>query len=207
MKKACISALLWLACLGALAPAQALQITLVPHGPATVYVDDYVQVDMSIVGLQSGGLNTELGAFHLDLYYDPTMLTLLSPTAANWGNSLGHTSPVAEALTFADNSTPGLLRLDEVSLLDRTALDVLQGDSFLLASLIFQVTAPAPPRPDNTFLFADDILLGDAAGNRIPAGLDQIPQLILFVDEPATLAIFGLGLSALAWRRRLTGKR
>ncbi|GJI94979.1 hypothetical protein RugamoR57_16970 [Duganella caerulea] len=202
MKKLMCAALLGLSCLGALPQAQALQITLTPRGGYQIAPGGEVVVDVAIAGLQSGGLSTELGAYHLDLYYDPDLLSYLAGPPSSWGTALGRTDGGAEALAVADQSTPGLLRLDEVSLLDGVTLDALQGDSFRLATLAFQVGYPSLPAPANTFLFADSILLGDADGNPIPVALSEIPVLILQVDEPGTLAILALGAAALAWRRR-----
>jgi hypothetical protein len=203
MKKLLIAALLGLSCLGAWPLAQALQMTLVPRGGYQIAPGGSVLVELGIAGLQSGGLDTELGAFHLDLYYDPTVLAYTPAAPSGWGGALGQTG-LGEALAFADASTPGLLRLDQVSLLDGLALDQLQDDGFVLATLAFEVLPWTSPPPANTFLFADNILLGDAFGNVIPAALDQIPVLILQVDEPPPLAIIGAGLAALAWGRRRT---
>lgn len=202
MKKLLFAVLLGLSCLGALPQAQALQITLTPHGGYQIAPGDQLLVDLDIAGLQSGGLSTELGAYHLDLYYDPSLLSFLPGPPTGWGTALGSTTGPVEALAFADHGTPGLLRLDEVSLLDGVTLDALQGDAFRLATLAFQVLQAPAPAPANTFLFADAIVLGDAAGNLIPVALSNIPVLILQVDEPGTLAILALGAAALAWRRR-----
>ncbi|PHV17649.1 hypothetical protein CSQ90_04705 [Janthinobacterium sp. BJB303] len=202
MNKLFLAALLWLACLGCSPLAQALQMTLVPRGGYQIAPGGTVLVDLNIAGLQSAGLSTELGAFHLDLYYDPDLLFYLPGAPSGWGTALGQTAGGAQALAFADHGTPGLLHLDEVSLLDALTLGQLQGDGFRLATLAFQARMPGGPVPANTFLFADDILLGDAAGNRIPVALDEIPVLILQVEEPATIALFGMGVAALAWQRR-----
>ncbi|MGK5054951.1 hypothetical protein [Janthinobacterium sp. RB2P8] len=202
MKKLCIAAMLWLACLSWAPLAQALQMSLVPRGGYQIAPGGLLVVDLNIAGLQSGGLNTELGVFHLDLYYDPTLLSFLPGAPSGWGTALGQTAGGAEALAFADASTPGLLRLDEVSLLDGLTLGQLQGDGFRLATLAFHVMMPPGPAPANTILFADDILLADAGGNLIPVVPDQIPILILQVDAPGTLALLGLGMAALARQRR-----
>ncbi|WP_298405797.1 PEP-CTERM sorting domain-containing protein [Janthinobacterium sp.] len=202
MKKLLTAAMLWLACLSCAPMAQALQMTLVPRGSYQIAPGGMLLVDLNIAGLQSGGLSTELGAFHLDLYYDPDLLFYLPGAPSGWGTALGQTGGGAQALAFADASTPGLLHLDEVSLLDGLTLGQLQGDGFRLATLAFQVRVPPFPAPANTILFADDILLGDAGGNVIPVALDQVPILILQVDEPGTLALLALGMGALAWQRR-----
>ncbi|MEG1117865.1 MAG: hypothetical protein RSE46_22710, partial [Janthinobacterium sp.] len=154
MKKFCFLAMFWLACLSWAPLAQALQMSLVPRGGAHIAPGGLLLVDLNIAGLGSGGLNTELGVFHLDLYYDPDLLFYL-PGASGWGTALGQTAGGAEALAFADASTPGLLRLDEVSLLDGLTLGQLQGDGFRLATLAFQARMPGGPVPANTFLFAD----------------------------------------------------
>ena len=206
MKKLCFLAMFWLACLSWAPLAQALQMSLVPRGGYQIAPGGLLLVDLNIAGLQSSGLSTELGAFHLDLYYDPLLLSFLPGAPSGWGTALGQTAGGIQALAFADASTPGLLHLDEVSLLDALTLDQLQGDSFRLATLAFHVLVPPKPAPANTILFADDILLGNAAGNVIPAALEQVPILILQVDEPGTLALLGLGMAALAWQRRKPGR-
>ena len=43
--------------------------------------------------------------------------------------------------------SPGLLHLDEVSLLDGPTLGQLQGDGFRLATLAFQARMPGGPVP------------------------------------------------------------
>ncbi|PHV06185.1 hypothetical protein CSQ96_17330 [Janthinobacterium sp. BJB412] len=97
---------------------------------------------------------------------------------------------------------PGQLHLAEVSLLDGATLRAMQGDAFLLGTLAFNVTMPPPPVPPDTIIVADDILLGDAAGDRILGLANFNPQVILQVDEPGTLAALALGLAAMAGVRR-----
>jgi hypothetical protein len=201
MKKLLFVALLGLACLG-WTPARALEITLVPRGGYQIAPGGELLVELGISGLRSGGLDTELGAFHLDLYFDPDLLSYISTAPSSWGDGLGSTNDINQALAFSDDSAPGLLRLDEVSLLDELTLAQLQGDSFRLATLAFRVLPGLAPVPGNTLLFVDDILLGDAGGTPIALAPGQFPVLILQVDEPATPAILGLGMAAMVWCRR-----
>lgn len=120
--------------------------TPVLHPPQNLFID------VNISGLQSGGTNIQLGAFQFDLSYDPTMLVPYSVPPAGWGSALGNIG-AGEAIGDYDASTPGLIHVDELSLLETSAatcvfctgpyLEDLQGDSFRLVTLGFDVLPTA----------------------------------------------------------------
>ncbi|SFL89263.1 cohesin domain-containing protein [Rugamonas rubra] len=202
MKKICCAAMLWLLTLAWLPSARALSITLDPRGGFQVAPGGTLLLDINIDGLRSGGLNTELGAFQFDLLFDPTLFQFVAGLPSAFGSGLGVVGDPGSALGFVDLVAPGQLHLAEVSLLDGATLRAMQGDAFLLGTLAFNVTMPPPPVPPDTIIVADDILLGDAAGDRILGLANVNPQVILQVDEPGTLAALALGLAAMAGVRR-----
>ena len=81
------------------------------EGPGTF------SVSININNLQVDNPARLLGAFSLDLLFDPAVLTYLPFPSNNWGKTLGDVS-AGEALADIDFSTPGILHLSEVSLLE-----------------------------------------------------------------------------------------
>jgi hypothetical protein len=196
----CAAALLLL---GGAQQAQALSTTLVARGGPQVRPGGALLLDIGVVGLQSGGLDAELGAFQMDIHYDPALLRFVATEPTGWGRGLGEPDFLGEAFAFIDAGTPGLLRVGEVSLLDAGALDARQGDAFRLATLAFYVLMPAVPAPAYSVVVASDIVLAGPAGEPLPAAAGGDPFVILQVPEPPTLAVLGLGLAAMAWLGRL----
>lgn len=103
-------------------------------------------ISINIKNLQVDNPARLLGAFSLDLLFDPTGLTYLPFPSNNWGTALGDVS-AGEALADIDTSTPGVIHLSEVSLLEAASdtcllcggpfLKDLQGNNLNLATLRF----------------------------------------------------------------------
>lgn len=160
------------------------------HGIENIFVD-----------INVSGLDTTLGAFDLEINYDQNVFVPLLVPPAGFGSQLGDIF-LGEAIGGIDTSTPGTINLFEVSLLFDFELDALQGTppiGFTLATLGFFAFSPAAGVP-STLLSTSNIVLSDALGNIIL--VDANPSARIFVPEPTTLAIFGLGLAGLGFARR-----
>jgi len=171
-----------------------------------------VTVDVVISGLQSGGVNSLLGAFDLTLQFDPDVLQLLT-VPSTLGTALGDPADPGQTLVGGDTSTPGLFRFFEVSFLEASLnscvfctgpyLENLQSDSFTLASLVFYAPGPYSGALFTTFMLVDT-LLSDAAGNEIDgvtirnAGV-RIPE----PDGWVLLATAAFAAAAVGRRRRI----
>src|SRR5512133_3571377 len=113
-----------LCCMSMAGQALAISLTLTPSS-LTIDQGDFADVYLGISGLGSG---TNLGAFSLDITYDPTKLSFSN---ALFYNSLGDPS-LFEAATFQSDD-PGRLYLEETSFLSIPELAALnQGSSFNL---------------------------------------------------------------------------
>lgn len=170
--------------------ATAAVVTLTPSSVATSSGTP-VAVDVRVSNLGTGNA---LGAFDLDVSYNPA---LLSFGTAVFGTSLGNPASF-EALTNASASTPGIVDFGEVSLLAPAQLAAGQAGSFLLATLNFNGTASGT----NAFALLGTSVLSDAFGR--PLTIVQVTP----IPEPETFSLLGLGLAALAvWRRRASRGR
>jgi hypothetical protein len=160
---------------------------------------------LRISGLHTDNPSLLLGGFSLDLVFDPAVLTYLPFPPAGWGGALGNVA-TGEALSGIDSSTPGILRLSEVSLLEADPdtcllcsgpfLKNLQGSSFNLLTLRFFDAASS----GSTQLQIANALFADADGN--PITLDATNGATVRVPEPGNLAMIGLGMAAMACLRR-----
>lgn len=168
-----------------------------------VPVSSNFSVDLMVSGLGNSSAPS-LGAFDVDILYNPLQMTFLSYTL---GTSLGDIS-----LLEADDWSQGALgggRIDlaEVSYLTVAELDALQADSFILANLTFRCLAPG------TSLIQIDasdsfLTLGDANGDGLNFTLGQAVAVTQEgggpppIPEPSTFLLLGSGLAGLAWFRR-----
>lgn len=186
-----------LATLLALPQAQAISITLEPRTgrvfspPANVFFD----VDISNLG------SNVLGAYSLDVHYDPTLFNFLALVPAGWGGALGNVRN-GEALGQLDLSTPGLIRISEVSLLDDAALDVLQlpGSNRLLTLGLYAFNTDF--EFPTTIVSADNFVLSDGAGDRLIPSSERA-ALVFRVPEPSTPALLVIGAFGALLLRRL----
>jgi hypothetical protein len=137
--------------------AHAIVIQFVP-GVQTVSLGDTVDVEVRILDL-GGGAPPSLGAFDLDVTFDPSILT---PTAVTFGAFLGDPS-LLEAVT-GFTFFPGLVDLFETSFLSGVELDALQPDPMLLATLSFDAVGLG-----TSALVFTDVILGDALGDPLIA--------------------------------------
>ena len=147
-----------------------------------------VTVDINISGLAAGAAPS-LGAFDIDLNFDPTILSFSSAT---FGAGL---DPVGIG-TFngATDFGGGLLNLFEVSLTPTVFLDLFQSDAFTLAQVTFEAIGAGL-----SDLGLSVLALSDGDGNSIGA---ETVGATVSVPEPSTLALLGLGLAGLGFARR-----
>lgn len=155
-------------------------------------VGEAVGVDVRISGLGAGSAPS-LGAFDLDVTFDDTILDFTGLTFGDQLDLFG----LGSITGFAENPDPavGLIDFFEISLDSPFALDELQADSFVLATLLFDAAAAGVGSLGfGSSVFADSFgaaLVVDTSG----AGRVSVP-------EPATAALLALGLAGLLWRRQ-----
>jgi hypothetical protein len=155
--------------------------------------------DLSITGL--GDFAPEsLGAFELDVNYDPTRLSFLSYSL---GTLLGDTD-LDEAIdgSVGDPEAVGAVNLVEISLLDTADLIDLQPSSFLLATLDFFVDYL--PAGASTTLAPDNVTILNAQADPSPIDLTGTIDAVVAgsqVPAPGVLSLMALGLAGIAWQR------
>jgi Cohesin domain len=184
-----------LACLGVgLAGALRADAATITLSPATSApsVGSTFSLDVVVSGLETASASS-LGAFDLNVAYDPSKLTF---SGATFGPLLG-TLP-GEA--FADVlPSAGSINLAEVSLLSPAALDGLQPASFTVATLQFVATSATP-----STVSVSSGLLSDAFAR--PIGIDSLGSATVSptsaVPEPGAFLLYGAGLLVVARSRR-----
>ena len=179
--------------------SQAISISLNPVSQ-TVTVGSSFDVTLTISGL-GDGIAPSLSAFDTDISFDQTILSFSSVT---FGSFLGDPDPASfETITsFDDFTTPGIVNLFEVSLLDGNAatcifcippyLDDLQPGEFTLATLTFNALAAG-----SSSLGINLNALADADANSLTADLNaarvNVDGTNGTVPEPPTLLLLVLG--------------
>ena len=160
-----------------------------------VVVGDPASVNLIISGL---GDHTapSLGAFDLDIHFDPAILAFDSATFGDpvlgdqldiWGLGL---NPMGASITSL-----GVLDIWEVSLDTADDLNNFQAGSFTLATLTFStLTVGTSPLE----IIIDS--LGDANGEPLSANVQS--GSISPVPEPATFILIGFGLGGIGILRR-----
>ncbi len=165
------------------ANSNALMLTMEPSS-TLIYENDPVSVDIVISGLDAGGPES-LGAFSMDVVWGATVLDYDS---IEFGPYLGNPDPLAfESVISVDDSNatgnPAVVSLLEVSLLSSLELDMIQSDSFTLATMNFTGAAPG-----FTLMRMENVVLSDAFGNVLAD-----PVLVgtgIEVTEPSPLVMF-----------------
>ncbi len=158
-------------------------------------------LDVNVSGLGAGSAPS-LGAWDIDLTYDPTVVT---PVAVLFGDPvLGNQldlfgfglNPVGGGI-----SAPGVLDIFEISLDFPDDLDLFQADAFTLAQVTFATIAKGV-----SSLSISDALLSDSLGGEIPV-LSIGSARVKVVPVPHTLALFAVGLFGLHQLRRARRQR
>jgi hypothetical protein len=179
------------ACLGAgllgALRADAASITLSPATLAPPSGSTF-SLDVVVSGL-GAGVAPSLGAFDLDVAYDPAQLTF---SGASFGTFLG--TPPGEAITDVLPGA-GSVNLAEVSLLAPAALDGMQPASFTVATLQFVALSEIP-----SVVSVSSGLLSDAFG--APIGIESLASATVSptsaVPEPGAFLLYAAGLVVVA---------
>jgi hypothetical protein len=196
MKTFLLNLLTGIAAVGIASPALAnISLSLEP-GPQTINVGDPAVMDLVVSGLGNHA-SPSLGAFSLDLSYNPAILSAVSLT---FGNSLD--LGVLGSLRFSDLSTAGAIHLEEVSLESSTDLNNAQASTFTLATLNFTSLAPGTSAIDFTSASLSDEQGTSLTGFLSKGGSIQVRGTTPVPDVGSTASMLLLGLvSVLALRR------
>jgi hypothetical protein len=161
--------------------------------PSSQYIleDDAVSLDLIISGLDVGGPDS-LAAFSLDVLFSSNVLTYSSLEFGPYLGEIGLT-----AFSYVDDSSaaayPGMVYLDEVSILFDWELDMLQDDSFTLATFNF-----IGANPGYTLIAMDNVVLSDAFGYELTN--PTLEKAGITVAEPSSIGLFLVCLMLFTYR-------
>jgi hypothetical protein len=170
-------------------PALGVSVSFLP-ATQNAGVGESVSVDLVVSGLAAGSAPS-VGAFDLDVTFDPLVLAASSVT---FGSFLGDEAQ-AQVLTSSALAS-GLVDLAAVSFLLPDELDALQPASFALATLFFSTLAAGTSPLTLSQVFVDDALGARLAVDTVGGSV----SVSRAVPGPATLGLVGVGL--LAWTLR-----
>lgn len=184
---------------------QAIELTLEP-GTTSVTVGANVDLKLVIRGLGMGTAPS-LGAFDLNLTFDPSVLSYASVTFGDGslGNQLAFNSSSVDGESV--DTLLGVLNLYSVSMDSESDLNDLQADSFVLANVRFLAVGAGL-----SAVSLSDLVLSDAAGGTLDAdsvlgsqvevtrGTVTVPEGGIFYPGLFLLA-FSLGCTRFRHRR------
>lgn len=169
-------------------------ISLVPDS-TKIHAGENLFIDVNVSGLQSGGSNSLLGAFKMDVLFDPQLQFLPAGSGSNtWGFGLGDVD-AGEAVVGGDISQvePWRFSFNEVSLLTSIELSALQGDSFRLATLAFYLPYGHTLASGSSINFStENVELSDDLGNQLTTGVNQ--GTTVRIPEPPMFLLLAIGL-------------
>lgn len=164
-------------------------ISLVPDH-SKIHAGENLFIDVRVSGLQSVDTNSLLGGFSMDLLFDPNLNFL--PISSSYGSGLGDPNDTNETLVSGVLGT-GVFSFDELSLLDSSALDLLQSDSFSLATLAFYLPYQNSLQSGSSIVFStNNVVLSDVGGNQMITGVN--PSATVVVSEPPIFLLLLIGL-------------
>lgn len=176
--------------------AAAPQAALIELQPASTAVGngEVLSIDLIVGGLGNFSPDS-LGAFDISVGFDASVFSF---AGYSLGNFLGDPGLV-EALDVSAGDLGGAVNVAEVSLLSAIALDTLQPDSFLLATLNFDVVDIGESQVTVLSILSAP-LLADTSGLRI--GVTEVGQAEVEGRSPIPLpGTVPLLISALlGWR-------
>lgn len=186
--------------LGVFGQAVALPIISLVPDSTKIHSGENLFIDVNVSGLQSGGSNSLLGAFSLDVLFNPELQFLPAGSGSNtWGFGLGDVG-AGDAIFGGDISQigSGLFSFYEVSLLDSIELSALQGDSFRLATLAFYLPYGHTLASGSSINFStENVVLSDDFGDELITGVNQ--GATVQVPEPPMYLLLGIGLALLGY--------
>lgn len=175
-------------------------LTVERVGPPVIALGGSAQFELRLSGLT----DEILGGFSIDIGFDPAVLAFHPAASLNlqFDDYLG--IPDSETVAIAEVNTPGVLHLDQVSLLEVSSLFVLQTDlngqvlpSLRLAMLSFDGLARGTSLVEpiiGSAVFVDSIGL--------PIDVPLAAGAAVSVPAPGTLALLAAAALALAASRR-----